>query len=385
MDRGKRRSLAQRIGNKGEKHFALWATDRGLSPNKVEDDYGVDYLCQVLRPVRKSSSEEAAGTVFAAQVKATNGKKRPRVTLNREDAVNLLRQANATALIAVGPEEPYVRFLFLDETFIDRLREFLTCANRSISIRLEEMNSDVAEFDQKLAYLSRPGTQHRLKIYKVQRDLAALIPGSTLSIQQFPSGGIAVVDVPWLPSALHIEPGAREKVRKLVFEEGKLPGGLAGISLRPALLQVHDLVDGPVLLQGGIEQDVELTAHSGDTDAKATFHARRLSDETAYTHPAGLSFIISDRRKHQNRWVHEFQIRVFNGERSLGEAKDLVSFLRLLRPGAEILIDDKPFISVDKFGDAASGLGAAIEALEGIANARSISAGWAGIGSPRIS
>jgi hypothetical protein len=139
--------------------------------------------------------------------------------------------------------------------------------------------------------------------------------------------------------------------------------------LRRELLQVHDLVDGPVLLQGEIEREVELTIRWQDKAAKATFKARRLADEAAYTHPDGLSLIFSDRRKRGDVWVHEFEIRVFQGERSIGEAKDILSFLRLLRPGAKLFVDDRLFISADTLGDSAFTLGSGVEALERIAEA----------------
>jgi Domain of unknown function (DUF4365) len=211
MDRGKRRSLGQRIGTKGEKRFALWATDRRLSTNKVDDDYGVDFLCQILRSVGKNRSEEATGALLAVQVKATDGRTRPRVTLDRQDAVNLLRQTQTTALVAVGPEEPYVHFLFLDQAFIDRLSLFLASPNSTASVRLDEMKADSEEFDRQLSYLSQPGTQHRLRIYKAEKDIVAAIPGSSLSVQHLSGGGIAVVDVPCLPSALHVN---QEHVRR---------------------------------------------------------------------------------------------------------------------------------------------------------------------------
>ena len=300
MDRGKRRSLSQRIGTKGEKHFALWAIDRHLSPNKVEDDYGIDYLSQILRPVENSSSEEASGAILAAQIRATTGKKRPRVVLKRGDATNLLRQTQATALVAVGSEAPYVHYLFIDERFIDRLSKFLASQNESLSIRLDEMSSGTSEFDAQLAYFSRVGTQYRLSVYKTESGLNAVIPGAMLSIQQAAGGGIAVVEVPWIQSALQIEPVARETVRTLLFEEGKLPNAIPGVSLKPELVRVQDVVDGPILIQGGVERDVVLTARLGEIRASATFHERPLSDEVAYTHPAGFALVLSGRRKLNN-------------------------------------------------------------------------------------
>jgi hypothetical protein len=79
--------------------------------------------------------------------------------------------------------------------------------------------------------------------------------------------------------------------------------------------------------------------------------------------------VLSDRRKHGDVWVHEFELRAFKGELKLSAANDLLAFFRLLRPGSEILIDGRPFLSVDNLGQSAFGLSAAVEALERVCEA----------------
>ena len=166
----------QRIGAKGEKLFSLWSEDRGLASTKADPDYGIDFWCQVLRPAGKKSFEEATGAILAVQVKATEGKTRPRVILDRNDAVNLLRQTHATVLVAVRPSVHAVLFLFIGQTLIDRLNDFLASTAKTHSVRLDEFETDVAEFDRSLMYFTRPGTQHRLRIYKAQRAIGMLCP-----------------------------------------------------------------------------------------------------------------------------------------------------------------------------------------------------------------
>ena len=91
-NRGKRRSLSQKIGDKAEHQFGAWATDRGLSATLVWKDYGLDFVCQIFQKVPHSTSEEIHGAVLMAQVRGTEGASRPRIKLNREDAEKLLRQ-----------------------------------------------------------------------------------------------------------------------------------------------------------------------------------------------------------------------------------------------------------------------------------------------------
>jgi len=367
VDRGKYRSLAQRIGSKGEKLFALWSEDRGLSSTKVDADYGADFWCQVLRPVGNRLAEEATGAIVAVQVKATEGTRRPRVKLDRVDAENLLRQTHATMLIAVQPAVSSVHFAFIDEALIDRLNHFLASEARTHSIRLDELKTDGAEFDRSLRYFTRPGTQHRLRIYKAERAIVAAVPGSSVSVHQLAKGGLAVVDVPWFGSALEIDPSEREAVRTQVFEQGRLPHDLQGIWLKHALLQAADLIDGETLVQGVVEAHAELVVQHAGQQASAIFDLRRIADERAYTHAVGLSFVVSDPRRKGGHWVHELQSRVFLGRKSLGEAGDILPFLRLLRPGATLSFDGKQFGRIERIDTAIVKLGPAVEALEKIA------------------
>src|ERR1017187_573777 len=360
--RGKRRAHGQRIGVKGEHLFAAWATDRGLAPNKVGEDYGVDYFCQVLRRAGLKS-EEPNGSILAVQVRTTEGHTRPRVKLNREDAVSLLKQNHAACLVAIQPDLPNpARYLFIEETFIDRLAAFLGSSNKTFSIRLDEMEGDPSAFDQKLAYYSRPGVQHRLRLYKAHGQVAAAIPGSSVSVHQTPEGGLAIVNVPWIGSALVVEPSEREAVRSRFFDLGESPESLAGVRIRRELLPVLDLADGPTLLAGILEGRSSLMVESDGETATAVFDVRRLGDETAFTHPVGLRLLYSDRKKLGKRWVHELQARVFHGDLSLSNADDVRPFLRLLRKGAKLFRDGNSFIDADEWAGPLTAVGPSVKA-----------------------
>lgn len=366
MDRGKRRSRAQRIGRKGEAIFESWATDRGLSANKVDEDYGIDFFCQVLRPVGTFGSEEATGAVIAVQVKAIEGDTRPRVKLERTDAINLLRQNHAVCLVAVHLQVSSVKFLFLDENLIKKLNEFMASSNDSLSIRLDEMNSDVNLFDKMLSYHCKPGTIQRLMILKAEQHIATKIPGSSLSIQQDKSGGSAIIDVPWFGSAFRFNSERPDVIRKMIFEDGKLPQNLKGLLLKTDLKPVHNLVDGSVMIRGKFERESVLTLENKGTISSATFQLRLIDDEWAYSNPVGLCFIVSDRRKNGKLWIHALDGSIFSSKQSLGQLQSLLPFLRLLKKGTQLSIDGKPFIPVESWGDTITQIGPAIEVLEKI-------------------
>lgn len=366
MNRGKRRSRAQRIGIKGEAFFLGWATDHGMSANKVGEDYGVDFFCQLLRPVGKHGSEEATGAVIAVQVRATEGTTRPRIKLDRVDAVNLLRQYNTTCLIAVQVKDSTVSFKFLDEDFISALNNFLSSSKATFSIQLKDMQSDPILFNTMLKYYSKPGTVQRLMIYKVESEIAHKIPGSSLSVQQGKAGGFAVIDVPWIGSALNFPAKKAEAFRRMVFEEGKLPANLDGMYVKANLKSVSNLVDGSVLVRGRFERDCEVTLKHKGNSISATFQLRALGDEWAYSHPVGLCFIISDRRKKNGVHVHLLEARLFHSELPLGSSAQVLDFLKFLKPEAQVMIDGKPFISLNSWGENITHVGPAIEALQDI-------------------
>jgi hypothetical protein len=142
-NRGKLRSESQRIGDKAEFQFGAWATDRGLSANLVSKDYGLDFLCQILKRSVGSKSEEIHGALLAVQVRGTKSSSRPRIKLTRKDAENLLRQNNPSCVVALNPDDGPVSFRFVDEAFSQKLEDFVGSRRSSMAMYVSEMDSDI--------------------------------------------------------------------------------------------------------------------------------------------------------------------------------------------------------------------------------------------------
>jgi hypothetical protein len=347
LNRGKRRSKGQRIGNIGEHIFAGWAEDRSLSANKAEKDYGIDFFCQVFRRAGKGG-EEATGRVLGVQVKSTEGKSRPRVIIDREDAVDLLKQDIPTALIGVHVEQKSVHFKFLGKEFIDQMNQFLASENQTLSIQFAKMDSKISGFDEQLAYYSTVGVQHELRLYKAKLGLEKVIKGASFSLVYTEGGALASLKVPWLGSALQIEPRERDKFRTLVFEEQKPFDNIPDLALKPEIMKLLELVKGPMLIEGTLGEDVDITVDYQSKRATAEFRKSRVGDETAFTSPMGLSLVFSDARRHHGRLTHELQVRLFQTPTPLNQNRNL-AFLRLLRSGAQLSIDGRTFTSLDQW------------------------------------
>lgn len=357
--------MAQRIGKKGESLFETWAVDHHLSPNKTDEDLGVDFFCQVLRSKDASTSEDVTGAVLGVHVRATEGKTRPRILLDRIDAIDLLQHSHPACLIGIQANTGQIGVLFVEESFIDRLQDFLRSSRKTLSIRLDEMELDSAKFDRKLMDHVRPGVQQRVAVYKAQRTIQSVAPGASLSVQHTSSGGSAVVDLPWVTSALTIDPKTRDDVRVLAFEKGKSPDEWPGVSLRPEFLPLLDLADGPAFLRGAVEREEEMVVECDGQRASTTFRIRRAADEFAYVHELGLALVSSDRRRRQKEWVHEMEARLFRGSTSLGDGTDALPFFRLLRVGAQFVRSGAP-ISIDTWGEATSRIGCSVHAIENV-------------------
>jgi hypothetical protein len=57
---------------------------------------------------------------------------------------------------------------------------------------------------------------------------------------------------------------------------------------------------------------------------------------------------VSDRRNRGKIWVHELQVRVFRGGRSLGEAAEVLPFLGLLQSGAVLFLNGRRFGALEE-------------------------------------
>src|SRR4051794_40199794 len=85
----KKRAVSNQIGAEGEAAFRLVAIRHGLLPTKLDEDVGLDFLCQVQEAPGSSGVSRMTGAVLGASVR-TSASDDARVTLNPADASILL-------------------------------------------------------------------------------------------------------------------------------------------------------------------------------------------------------------------------------------------------------------------------------------------------------
>lgn len=343
-DKGKKRSASQRIGQIGEHSFEVWAVERHLAPQKATEDIGIDYFCQVLSP-QNAVIENVTGAILAVSVRSVKGRRR-RVKLSRADVVNILRTEAPCCLVGVNVEEKSVHYKFLDEDFIKQLYEFLDSGKDSMSLPIEEMDSDPAQFDATLTHIRRPIVQRTLLMRKAELGVNAAVPGGKLYLRHDSKGSIAVVHAPWVTSMFEISREKQAEVSTKFFETGLLPGrSEEGVRLINEIDKLSDIAER-VLLAGAIQEEIQITIHSEDKSASSKFVVRRIGDETAYISEAGVVLVLSAARELDGRHVHEVRVNFIKDTVSDMSTEAVRSFLKLFNANAKFTLDGKPWLDI---------------------------------------
>ena len=358
---GKKRSVSQRIGQIGEYLFAAWAVEQHLAPQKTTEDVGIDYFCQVLSP-HNAVIENVTGAILAVSVRSVGGR-RKRIKLTKEDIENILRTEAPCCLIGVDVDAKTIHYKFLDEELIRHLYEFLRSNNDSMSIRLEEMKSDAAQFDTTLTYIRKPRVQRTLLMLKAELGVSSVIPEGKLYIRHDSNGSLAIVQAPWVTSMFEVLPDKQVEVSTRFFEKGLLPAkNEEGVRLYREIEKLSDIAE-KVVVAGIIEKEVVITVQLNEKSANSKFVVRHIGDETAYINEAGVVLVFSKTREIDGEHVHQMRLSFTKNnvsDMSLGLTR---TFLKLLQPNAKFSIDGKPWLDIS-FWPLLKNMGQAIAATE---------------------
>jgi len=366
---GKRRSVSQRIGAKGELLFKKWALDQSLVANECPNDFGVDFFCQVMSPpTGKYQIEETSGALLAAQVRATAGASRPRIKISKSDAEAALRLESPYTIIGIDLANEKVYYKFLDIEFAEQLAEFIRSKKNTLALRLDSAGFSSDNFRSAVDLHANPGAQQRLRIYCTQLSVQRDIPGARLRIINDAKAGMAIVEVPWISAMFSVPKGHEDIFRRLVFEQGKLPEpGAGGISIQPALFTVPRMAGTQqMVVEGLFERDVAVTIQCSDARAQSTFHVRTAGDEIALISECGLVLTWSKTRSEPSGTAVHAMSFTFSQEygRSVNTFGQFDEWIRLLKPGAKISFGkNRSAMEVRSWGPALEQLGNAYEQI----------------------
>jgi hypothetical protein len=364
MERSKRRTRSQCIGAIGETIAQEWMLDVHLVPNKVGYDYGLDFLCQIMRPL-SSGQEEATGQMIAVQVRTVSGQSRKRIRMDRVDAETAIRVQMPFCLLAVEVSTRQVHFRLMDFDFLAELSEFVHSDRQSITFRIGDLHRDSNVFRSELQVVARPSYQQRLRLLKASLDIQSIVPEGRIEMYFSEKGEVTLVSVPWVTSLFRVEAGVQSDVADIFFKQGKLPPpGSSDFRLRPEVEQVSNLVNGPIYFFGKLEAESEMIVDGPSGRQSCTVAHRKIGDEHADIFPSGLILSTSERRWVDRSWVHQLRHSITDENVvSLGNVRSGKSFLRELRAGRRIGHDMNSMLQVETWG-ALQYLGPDVEALE---------------------
>lgn len=356
-------SKSNQTGNQGEEYFAYWASKHRLAATKAKTDIGVDYLCQVLAPVDQSESWESSGSMIGAQVKTVASSSNPSLTLDRTDATDLLRQAQATCLIGVLLATEEVYFRFLDEAVIDLLLDFLSKKGKSIAFNFDQMSNDPKAFEAALPDITNSFRQSQLRVYLLKQRIHRAIPGSDVEVVSGSQATTSHLRVPSINDVFSIRPEARASVRAQVFEDGLINPNTVGVDFHDEIRRlIAQTRSRHVTIMGAAETLETVSLTLGADTAKQTFALRQFGDEWALVHEAGLRLTLSAARKTKNGYVHFMESTIFAPKFAPPLNKAAFRFFSLLKPGASLRIGQGKAFPLATFGASAETIGPAVEA-----------------------
>ncbi|MFJ9952306.1 hypothetical protein [Kitasatospora sp. NPDC091207] len=352
----KKRNAAQRIGAIGEDRFRLSCQENFIIPNKVEHDFGFDFLCQPDLAAGFGRTGPVSGVFVGFSVRATD-RDGGRIRLNRADAECLLAAQFPTGLALVklnGPESAAVYFRMMDAAFIVELSHFLASAKESTHFTPKDMRPvaeirDAIREVSALGYLEQVRADAARKIaepitgpvqIQVHRDAdsqATLITSLDL-YAWFEQGTPAEREALYL--ATFGEPERRDRRMRELALSGKVMGGLAHLP-QPYVLAGF-VMDHPTRVC------VQTTPVSAELPVLRTANEHHFG----YVHPAGFALTVSARVEKDGQYVHLMRALADpDSDALLGDHPVLLDFLTTCHPESVFSFDngDGPTLDVTYF------------------------------------
>lgn len=354
----KRRSLAQRVGTAGENQFRLMADRQHITVAiKVEEDFGVDFICQAEQTSGTKSANPMIPTHFGVCVRASSSTD-GRITFNRADATNMLRYRQPLVFVLVHLIEPLAPcyYRMLDPDFGHMLSQFLISSNETLSITPTDCRPEVS-FRSDLLPALRPSATRRTQLALAELRLKTLVPGATVELHLDKDRETAVIIADdYFDFFEQLPEEQRDSVYRTAFGRPDLfETRASALPLKSAIPEA--LVDAPdrLVAAGRIVSDDTMLEVSGpDGTASAAFIYTRIGTHYGWVHRDGLAFTVSKARPiHDGTLIHEMRTLIdHDANCSLDDVSaDLRKLLTAAVPGALLREIDGSFVmEVDYFG-----------------------------------
>jgi hypothetical protein len=352
----KKRTKSQRVGARGESAFRHIASSIGLLPTKVEEDFGIDFLCQIERDSTRAITD-ITGHLLGVAVRATTSH-RGRIRLNRDDVETLLncRFPVMIALVKLGtePSDDQLYLRLIDGDFAIELAAFLSTAANNVSYTPGSFIA-LADASQLITKATSHGFNERIHLLLLQHGLSMVLPNARLQIQQSVDGQLSLIRTSDFLSQFDVSSEqAKNQLHAALFgSEKHFTRRMAQLQLRKEIWSSLSSLPEPVVIVGPIKTGQATLIVEGSS-VRCEFEVRSGIDYTAYVHFSGFSIRMSEAKLSDGQMVHHITAEIDPDiDISYKEHKDLWNFLAECTPDRSWKREDWPGegVPLEKSGD----------------------------------
>ena len=277
----KLRSKAQRVGALGESVFRKVAEGSGLIPNKVEQDYGFDFFCEVEGKVSHSGIAVIKGSVLGVSVRSTQGE-HGRIRLSRKDVERFLN-CGFPVLVALvhlrAKQKSQVYFRLVDRVFATELARFIESERKSITFTPKSFKK-ASLLPEIVTGATEPGFAESVQLAVARFRASGILPDVRIEVKRSPDQQISLVRTSDFLAQFQTGKKSDEAVRRAVFGSQELMvERFREIPIRKELKRSLEPLPLPVFLVGELEEKaVTLEARGPEGTAKCEFRVRLARD-----------------------------------------------------------------------------------------------------------
>lgn len=305
----KKRSLSQRIGEKGENLVRVWATDNYLSASKFDNDYGIDFTFQHFKEHGKH--QIATGVLFFGQCKATEDKNKKHVLLEKADAYLYLSMKVPLCILSVDNIDKEIMFRFVDIELIKVLIEFIESENKTLSLNIDKyfFKTDILQEHIK-KYVSSSAIQ-RIKTFTTKELLTRFEPTVNVNTSVSDDSSIVHLDSKWITS--FIDPEVLFNNKKTSMDK------IINFNV-VEILNEHLPEFDVVYISGAIGRNHYLS--SVDSTIKTVCISYPYEGKTYYRTKSGFTLIVGPRVEEKGQYVHYIGYEAKQSPFSLSECSE---------------------------------------------------------------
>lgn len=352
----KKRTKSQRVGARGENAFRHIASSIGLLPTKVEEDFGIDFLCQVERDSTQAVTE-ITGIFIGVAVRATSSR-RGRIRLNRDDVETLLncRFPVMMALVKLGTDtsDDLVYLRLIDAEFASELTVFLSTAVKEISFTPGTFISHSGA-SQLITLATSPGFSEKISLLLTQHGLSKVLPNARIQIQRSEEGQLSLIRTSDFLSQFDVSTEeAKKHLHAALFgSEKHFTRRMTQLPVRDEIWNSVKSLPQPVVIAGSIISGHATLIVEG-SPVRCEFEVRSGAGYIAYVHASGFSIRMSEAKPRNGHMVHYINaVMDHDVDISYREHKDLWNFLAECTPERHWKREDWPGegVSLGESGD----------------------------------